>query len=144
MIEVLIIFASTLAFFTLLAAGLVALYLRANRKRLAVCTTKTTAAVTDRTISFRRYATPGTRLRTEWTLEYSYNGTTYTQQTWEVPSRPEIGDTVPIYLNPADPQYFYVEGAVENINAGAKRVALVFGGIIAYFTLLLVFALMIV
>lgn len=138
---VIIVFASTIAFTSLLAAGMVALYLRANRKRLAECTTKTTAKVIDRTTKFYRYSNPGNRFETVWTFEYYYNGTTYTQQTGDAPSRPEIGDTVTIYLNPDDPQRFYVDGAVENINAGAKRVALVFVGIVVCFILLLCFTL---
>ena len=142
MVEVLIVFAGTLVFVTLLAVGMVALYLSANRKRLVECTLKTTAKVIDRTPKWYRYANPGNRHQTVWTLEYLYNGATYTRQTWEVPSRPEIGDIVTIYLNPNAPQYFYVDGAVENINAGAKRVALVFGGIIAYFLIILLWALM--
>lgn len=138
---VIIVFASTIAFTSLLAAGMVALYLRANRKRLVECTTKTTAKVIDRTTKFYRYSNPGNRFEAVWTFEYYYNGTTYTQQTWDAPSRPEIGDTVTIYLNPDDPQRFYVDGAVENINAGAKRVALVFVGIVVCFILLLCFTL---
>lgn len=141
-VEVLIVFAGTLVFVTLLAVGMVALYLSANRKRLVECTLKTTAKVIDRTTKWYRYANPGNRHQTVWTLEYLYNGATYTRQTGEVPSRPEIGDIVTIYLNPNAPQYFYVDGAVENINAGAKRVALVFGGIIAYFLIILLWALM--
>lgn len=131
-----IVYLGVLLFALIITIVMVLWSKRLNRRRLAANIVKATAKVISKRQQYLRYSTPGNRIRTYYTFSYSYDGVDYKREIEEVPQRASVGDSVPIFLDPNNPEHFYVEGAVENLNKGCKRAIIIILCICAWFLLM--------
>ena len=68
-----------------------------------------------------------------YTVRYIFGGVEYTAGLGEVISRPKVGDTIKIWINPEKPNQPCADGAIENTKKGVKRAVVVCIAICGWF-----------
>lgn len=138
---VFIVFASLTIPLVIIPAIICVIIHRNNVKRKQTCTQKIYAEIVDIKIKNVRHdvVIPGKPRLRYYTLEYQFGNYDYTAVACDMVGRPKVGSRITIYVDPYLPENYYIEGIIEEREAGIKRACFASMGIFAFFCL--VFAL---